>query len=53
MRPLDHAYTLLKKYSMYRVTIDSANVHGYKIKPNLNTITKELYAFIAALKKID
>lgn len=52
MKPQDLADTLLKKYKIYTVAIDGANVHGCRITPNLYTTTKELDIFVAALKEM-
>jgi selenocysteine lyase/cysteine desulfurase len=52
MKPQDLADTLLKKYRIYTVAIDGANVHGCRITPNLYTTTKELDAFVGALKEL-
>ncbi len=49
MKPSDLADTLLKKYRIYTVAIDGANVHGCRITPNLFTTTEELDAFVKAL----
>lgn len=52
MKPGDMADTLLKKYKIYTVAIDGANVHGCRISPNLFTTTAELDTFVAALKEM-
>jgi selenocysteine lyase/cysteine desulfurase len=52
MKPQDLADTLLKKYKIYTVAIDGANVHGCRITPNMYTTTKELDIFVAALKEM-
>ena len=49
MKPSDLAETLLKKYSIYTVAIDGANVHGCRITPNLFTTVEELDLFVKAL----
>ena len=49
MKPSDLADTLLKKYRIYTVAIDGANVHGCRITPNLFTTTEELDVFVRAL----
>lgn len=49
MKPSDLADTLLKKYKIYTVAIDGANVHGCRITPNLFTTTEELDVFVRAL----
>ncbi len=52
MKPSDLADTLLKKYKVYTVAIDGANVHGCRITPNVYTTTAELDTFVAALKEM-
>jgi selenocysteine lyase/cysteine desulfurase len=52
MKPQNLADTLLRKYKIYTVAIDGANVHGCRITPNLYTTTKELDIFVAALKEM-
>ncbi|MBP9925423.1 MAG: aminotransferase class V-fold PLP-dependent enzyme [Cyclobacteriaceae bacterium] len=52
MKPQLLAETLLKKYKIYTVAIDGAGVHGCRITPNLYTTTKELDAFVEALKTL-
>lgn len=52
MKPGEMAETLLKKFKVYTVAIDGANVHGCRITPNIFTTTKELDAFVDALKKM-
>lgn len=52
MKPGLLAETLLKKYQIYTVAIDGANVHGCRITPNVFTITKELDVLIKALKEM-
>lgn len=52
MKPQLLAETLLKKYKIYTVAIDGADVHGCRITPNLYTTTKELDAFVEALKTL-
>lgn len=49
MKPADLADTLMKKYKIYTVAIDSANVHGCRITPNVYTTPKELDVFVKAL----
>ncbi len=49
MNPSMMAEILLKKYKIYTVAIDGANVHGCRITPNVFTTTKELDVFVAAL----
>ncbi len=52
MKPADLADTLLKKYKIYTVAIDSANVHGCRITPNLFTMPEELEVLVKALKEL-
>lgn len=52
MKPQELAETLMKKYNIFTVAIDGANVHGCRITPNIYTTTKELDAFVAALKEL-
>ena len=52
MKPGDLAETLLKKYQIYTVAIDGANVHGCRITPNIFTLTKELDVLVKALKEM-
>jgi selenocysteine lyase/cysteine desulfurase len=52
MKPGTLAETLLKKYQIYTVAIDGANVHGCRITPNVFTLTKELDVLINALKEM-
>lgn len=52
MKPADMASTLLKKYSIYTVAIDGANVHGCRITPNVYTTTAELDVLVKALSEL-
>jgi selenocysteine lyase/cysteine desulfurase len=52
MKPGEMAEMLLKKFNVYTVAIDGANVHGCRITPNVFTSTKELDTFVEALKKM-
>ncbi len=52
MKPADMASMLLKKYSIYTVAIDGANVHGCRITPNVYTTTAELDVLVKALSEI-
>lgn len=52
MKPALMAETLLKKYSIYTVAIDGANVHGCRIAPNLFTTLPELDVLVNALKEM-
>jgi len=46
------AETLLKKYNIYTVAIDGANVHGCRITPNVFTSPKELDVLVKALLEL-
>ena len=50
--PKDLAKTLLEKYRIWTVAIDTANVQGARITPHLYTSTAELDTFVRALKEI-
>ena len=52
MAPAVLAKTLLEKYKVWTVAIDTANVHGVRITPQVFTTTKELDTFVGALKEI-
>lgn len=52
MKPHDLAETLMKKYAIYTVAIDGANVHGCRITPNIYTTPKELDTFVKALTEL-
>lgn len=52
MKPGVLAETLLKKYKVYTVAIDGANVHGCRITPNIFTTVAELDIFVTALKEM-
>ena len=52
MKPALLAETLLKKYKIYTVAIDYANVHGCRITPNVYTSTAELDVLVRALKEL-
>ena len=52
MSPSDMAKTLFKKYKIFTVAIDYANVKGCRISPNIFTTTKELDHFIGAVKEM-
>jgi selenocysteine lyase/cysteine desulfurase len=52
MKPQELAETLLKKYKIYTVAIDGANVHGCRITPNVFTTTQELDVLVKALKEL-
>jgi selenocysteine lyase/cysteine desulfurase len=52
LKPAALAEILLKKYSIYTVAIDYANVHGCRITPNVFTSTAELDVLVKALKEL-
>ena len=52
MKPADLANTLMKKYKIYTVAIDGANVHGCRITPNLYTTPQDLDLFVKALTEM-
>lgn len=52
MKPADLAEALYKKYRIYTVAIDYANVKGCRITPNIYTIPKELDHLVTALKEL-
>jgi selenocysteine lyase/cysteine desulfurase len=52
MKPALLAETLMKKYRIYTVAIDYANVHGCRITPNVYTSTAELDVLVRALKEL-
>ncbi len=52
MKPSEMAETLLKKFKIYTVAIDGANVHGCRITPNLFTTLAELDIFVTSLKQL-
>ena len=52
LAPKDLAKTLLDKYKVWTVAIDTANVHGARITPHLYTTTAELDTFVLALKEL-
>ena len=52
MKPQELADTLLKKYEVYTVAIDGANVHGCRITPNVFTSTRDLDVLVSALKEL-
>ena len=51
MTPADLAKRLMDEHKIFTVAIDTANVHGCRITPNVYTTLEELDAFVAALKK--
>ena len=50
--PTDLAKRLLSEHKIFTVAIDYANVRGCRITPNVYTTTKELDAFVLALKTL-
>ncbi len=52
MNPSLLAETLLKKYKIYTVAIDGANVHGCRITPNVFTSVSDLDVLVKALKEL-
>lgn len=52
MKPQELAQTLLEKYRIWTVAIDTANVHGVRITPHLFTTTAELDTLVRALKEL-
>lgn len=52
MKPADLAKSLLDEFNIFTVAIDYADVKGCRITPNIYTTTKELNAFVIALKTL-
>jgi selenocysteine lyase/cysteine desulfurase len=52
MKPADLADVLMKKYKIYTVAIDYANVQGCRITPNVYTTPKELDQLVKALSEL-
>jgi selenocysteine lyase/cysteine desulfurase len=52
IKPGDLAETLLKRFKIYTVAIDGANVHGCRVTPNIFTSPKDLDTFVGALKQL-
>ena len=52
IKPADLADVLLKKYKIYTVAIDYANVQGCRIAPNIYTTPKELDQLVKALTEL-
>lgn len=52
MNPAMMAKRLLEEHKIYTVAIDTANVQGCRITPNLFTTLEELDALVLALKKL-
>ncbi len=53
IKPAALAEILLKKYRIYTVAIDYANVQGCRITPNIYTTTRELDQLVLALKELN
>jgi len=52
MAPADLAKTLFERYKVFTVAIDTANVHGVRVTPQLFTTPKELDVLVRALKEL-
>ncbi len=52
MKPADLQKTLLDKYKIWTVAIDSAGVQGCRITPNIYTTPSELDLFVKALSEL-
>jgi selenocysteine lyase/cysteine desulfurase len=52
MKPADLAKTLFDRYHVWTVAIDTANVHGVRVTPQVFTTRQELDVFVRALKQI-
>ncbi len=52
LAPAALATTLLQKYGIWTVAIDTANVHGVRITPHVYTSTTELDTFVRALREL-
>jgi len=52
MKPALLAETLLKKYKIYTVAIDGANVHGCRITPNLFILPQDLDVLVKAFTEL-
>lgn len=52
MKPSVLAENLLKKYKIYTVPIDGADVHGCRLTPNIYTTTAELDILVKALTEL-
>jgi selenocysteine lyase/cysteine desulfurase len=52
MKPADLAKTLLEEFKVFTVAIDSANVQGCRITPNVYTTFEELDRFVEAIKTL-
>lgn len=52
MKPADLATTLFDRYKVFTVAIDTANVQGVRVTPQLFTTPKELDVLVRALKEL-
>ena len=52
MKPADLAKTLFDRYKVWTVAIDTANVHGVRVTPQLFTTPKELDVLVRALQEL-
>ena len=52
MKPATLSETLFKKYKIYTVAIDYANVQGCRISPNIYTMPADLDLLVRALKEL-
>ncbi|MDH5366134.1 MAG: aminotransferase class V-fold PLP-dependent enzyme [Cyclobacteriaceae bacterium] len=52
MKPAEMAKRLMDDYKIFTVAIDSANVQGCRISPNVFTLSEELDVFVNALKEM-
>jgi selenocysteine lyase/cysteine desulfurase len=52
MKPADLAKTLMDKYKIYTVAIDSPTVKGVRITPNIYTTLPELDKLVVALREL-
>ena len=52
LTPKDMATTLMGKYKIFTVAIDTPDVQGCRITPNVYTTTGELDAFVAAIMEM-
>ena len=52
VKPADLAKTLFERYKVWTVAIDTANVHGVRVTPQLFTTPKELDVLVRALKEL-
>jgi selenocysteine lyase/cysteine desulfurase len=52
MKPADLAKALLERYKVWTVAIDTANVHGVRVTPQLFTTSAELDVLVRGLKEL-